>query len=57
MSLDKGIQHGKEHREPYRGAKSIDKCCRNHGSCPWCYGNRMHKIEKALLCSKDKEKE
>lgn len=36
MSLDKAIQHGKEKRKPYRGAKAIDPSCRNHGNCPWC---------------------
>lgn len=36
MSLDKAIQHGKEHRKPYIGGKSIDRTCRNHGSCDWC---------------------
>ena len=25
MSLDKAIEHGKEHRKPYRGAKAVDK--------------------------------
>ena len=40
MSLDKAIEHNKEHRKPYRGGKAIDRTCRNHGSCPWCKGNR-----------------
>ena len=31
---------GKERRKPYTGAKSIDKTCRNHGTCEWCFGNR-----------------
>lgn len=44
MSLDKAIEHGKEHREPYRGAKAIDATCRNHGGCPWCEGNRKFKM-------------
>ncbi len=35
MSLDKAIQHGKEHRKPYRGAKAIDPWCRNHGGDDW----------------------
>lgn len=35
MSLDKAIEHGKEHRKPYRGSKAIDCICRNHGSCPY----------------------
>ena len=46
MSLDKAIQHGKEHRKPYRGAKRIDPTCRNHGSCKWCEGNRLHKHKR-----------
>ena len=43
MSLDKAIEHGKEKRKPYRGAKAIDCTCRNHGSCTWCRDNRLHK--------------
>ena len=43
MSLDKAIEHGKEKRKPYRGAKAIDCTCRNHGSCTWCRYNRLHK--------------
>lgn len=49
MSLDKSITHGKEHRKPYRGAKAIDRTCRNHGSCEWCKGNRMHRNDKRQL--------
>lgn len=41
MSLDKSIQHGKEHRKPYHGSKVIDPSCRNHGSCDWCRENRL----------------
>ena len=41
MSLDKAIQHNKEHRKKYRGSKSIDSTCRNHGSCDWCRENRQ----------------
>lgn len=43
--MDKAIEHGKENRKQYRGAKAIDKTCRNHGTCPWCQGNRKHKIQ------------
>lgn len=42
MSLDKAILHGKEHRKPHIGGKSIDRTCRNHGSCDWCKDNRLH---------------
>ena len=44
MSLEKAIQHKKEKRKPYIGAKSVAKSCRNHGSCPWCRENRKHKF-------------
>lgn len=40
MSLDKGIEHKKEKRKRYRGAKAVDCTCRNHGSCPWCRETR-----------------
>ena len=44
MSLDKAIEHGKEKRKPYTGAKLYFKSCRNHGSCPWCESNRKYKF-------------
>ena len=44
MSLDKGIEHGKEKRKQYHGSKAFDRSCRNHGSCPWCKENRLHKF-------------
>ena len=40
MSLDKAIKYGKEHRKEYRGGKSFDKECRNHGACEICLSNR-----------------
>lgn len=50
MSLEKAIKSGKEHRKNYRGAKAVDKSCRNHGTCPYCRNNRLHK------CKKNKDK-
>ena len=41
MSLDKAIEHGKEHREPYHGSKAFDRTCRNHGGCPACENDRL----------------
>lgn len=41
MSMEKAIEHGKEKRKPYKGAKAIDHTCRNHGSCEWCRGARL----------------
>ena len=52
MSLDKAIEHGKEHRKQYRGSKAIDKTCRNHGGCDWCEENRKYK-ERRLKESAD----
>ena len=51
MSLDKAILHGKEHRKAYcreNGTylKAISPCCRNHGGCYWCLGNRIYKYLK-----------
>jgi hypothetical protein len=48
MSLDKGIEHGKERRKPYRGAKAVDKTCRNHGGCPWCEKGRKAKARRRM---------
>ena len=54
MSLDKAILHGKEHRKPYIGGKSIDRTCRNHGNCDWCKDNRLHasKVQKEIADAK-----
>lgn len=49
MSLDKAIEHGKERRKPYRGAKATDVTCRNHGSCPGCRMKREHKARKERM--------
>ena len=54
MGLDKSIQYGKEHRKPYSGAKAVDSTCRNHGSCDWCHGNRIHKNRKRKLATKQR---
>ena len=52
MSLDKAIEHGKEKRKPYYGAKAIDCTCRNHGSCAWCMSNRLYQQLKMDEASK-----
>ncbi len=49
MSLDKAIQHHKEHRRPYRKAKAVDPSCRNHGNCKWCEDNRTYKNRKRMV--------
>ena len=40
MSLDKAIEHNKEHRKKYTDSRRFDGTCRNHGACSWCEGNR-----------------
>lgn len=47
MGLEKAIEHGKEHRKPYRGSRRFDALCRNHGACVYCRWNRTHNLEKA----------
>jgi len=42
MSLDKAIQHGKEHRRRYYKSKAFDASCRPGGDCPYCRNNRLH---------------
>ena len=49
MGLEKAIEHGKEKRKPYRGAKAVDYTCRNHGSCSWCEGNRLYSSKRKLI--------
>ena len=57
MGLDKAIEHKKECRKIYRGAKSVDSSCRNHGSCLWCYKNRVHKYEIKKYAAEEQLKE
>ena len=52
MSLEKAIKSGKEHRKEYWGAKAVDPTCRNHGTCPWCEGNRTNKYKNLDKISK-----
>lgn len=52
MSLNKAIEHGKEYRKQYTGAKAIDRTCRNHGSCDWCKENRLYQQLKAEEASR-----
>lgn len=57
MSLNKAIEHGKEHRKLYIGAKAIDHTCQNHSSCEWCKGNRLYQQNKAEEASRHALKE
>ena len=46
MSLNKAIEHHKEHRQKYRNTKKVSKQCRNHGGCSWCEENRTYQGNK-----------
>lgn len=46
MGLEKAIEHKKEHRKPYYGAKAVACSCRNHGTCEYCLSNRLNKNNK-----------
>lgn len=53
MSLDKAIEHGKEHRKRYYGSKAIDAQCRCGGSCLYCRGNRLKHYRRADIDYKE----
>ena len=57
MTLDKAINHKKEHRKQYHGSKAVDKSCRNHGGCPYCEENRRHKNDKRKEAQDDRVNE
>ncbi len=54
MSLEKAILQKNEYRRPYRGAKAVDKSCRNHGDCRYCMAGRMYASTKRLASAKEK---
>ena len=53
MSLEKAIEHGKEHRKPYYRSGIFDRTCRPGGSCPWCRENRLHRNERRILTTEE----
>jgi hypothetical protein len=57
MSINKAIASGKEKRRPYRGSKTIDVNCRNHGKCSYCHENRLVNVRRNEQSTRDEEKE
>lgn len=55
MSLDKAIQHGKEHRRPYRRGPAADRSCRPGGGCPYCRDNRQHATRRREQAAHEQE--
>jgi hypothetical protein len=35
------------------GSQRFDFSCRNHGSCPWCFNNRMYNTNKRIEKAKE----
>jgi hypothetical protein len=44
-------------KKPYTKSKRFDKTCRNHGGCPYCLGNKMHKHDKMVEDARQKLKD
>lgn len=54
MSLDKGIEYGKERRRPkYSGTKIFDHSCRTGGNCDRCRSGRQHNGKRRELSAKE----
>jgi len=53
MSLHKGIERGKEHRQPYRHGASVSRACRHGGNCPWCQQNRTIQTTRMRIALRD----
>ena len=43
----------KTRKKAYTKSKVFDRTCRNHGSCPYCKGNRLYKNKKRLIKTED----
>lgn len=57
MGLEKAIASGQEHRKPYHGAKAVCFNCRNHGTCDYCKGNRLHSTRKREVAANERQDE
>lgn len=53
MSLDKGIEHGKERRKEYYGSRRFDRSCRHGGNCDYCRNGREHNGKKRELSAQE----
>lgn len=53
MSLDKGIEYGKERRQQYYRHKSFSRSCRHGGNCDRCRSGRQYNGKKRELSAKE----
>ncbi|MBP7007069.1 MAG: hypothetical protein KBB16_03350 [Candidatus Pacebacteria bacterium] len=44
--FDNNYPNRKDKRRAYTGSKAFDRSCRNHGSCDWCKGQRLYRVQK-----------
>ena len=45
------------YKKPYTKSKRFHKTCRNHGSCSYCYSNRMYRALRLLIKTNQELKE
>lgn len=57
MGRDKAIKAGKVWRRPFRRSRRFDRSCRNHGSCPYCRGSRLHSSRKRGFAALEMERD
>lgn len=53
MSLDKGIEYGKERRRQYSGSKRFDHSCRTGSNCDRCRNGRQYNGKRRELSAKE----
>jgi hypothetical protein len=42
------MSRSRDRRRQYRGIRPVNASCRNHGSCPYCQGNRKHATQQRI---------
>lgn len=43
------------YKKPFTKSKAFDKSCRNHGGCPYYYGNRNYNTLRKISATKVEE--
>jgi hypothetical protein len=57
MAFDTDYPNRKDWRKQYHKSKAFDQNCRNHGSCNFCYSNRMYRYTINNIIIDDKLKD
>lgn len=53
MSLDKGIEYGKERRRKYNGSKRFERGCDHGNNCSHCRDGRQYNGKRRELSAKE----